>query len=109
VAKTKVIPHEKVEAQEANEGASKLKVRWLITKQTGAPNFAMRFFEMEPGGHSPYHNHPWEHEVYILEGQGVIKGDKQETKFQAGDAVFVPPNDSNKKLRFLCLVPHKQE
>ena len=112
----KVVPYKEVEAKEADEGASKLKVRWLITREMGAPNFAMRLFEVEPGGHSPFHSHPWEHEVFILEGEGLVLGGKEEKKFKAGDAVFIPPNEqhqfknnSKKKLKFLCLVPHKQE
>jgi quercetin dioxygenase-like cupin family protein len=108
----KVIPHKEIEAKEADEGASKLKVRWLITKETGAPTFAMRLFEMEPGGHSPLHNHDWEHEVYVLEGEGLVVGGKEEKKIKEGDAVFVPPNEKHqfknngkKILKFLCLVP----
>jgi quercetin dioxygenase-like cupin family protein len=108
----KVFPHKNVEAKEADEGASKLKVRWLITKEMGAPNFAMRLFEMEPSGHSPFHTHPWEHEVFILEGEGVVVGEDRETEFKGGDVVFVPPkekhqfkNSSSKILKFLCLVP----
>jgi quercetin dioxygenase-like cupin family protein len=112
----KVVPYKDVEAKEADEGASKVNVRWLITREMGAPNFAMRLFEVEPGGHSPLHNHPWEHEVFILEGEGLVVGGKEEKKFKAGDAVLVPPNEqhqfknnSKKKLKFLCLVPHKRE
>jgi quercetin dioxygenase-like cupin family protein len=108
----KVVPYKDIEAKEADEGASKLKVRWLITEETGAPNFAMRLFEMEPGGHSPFHNHSWEHEVFILEGEGIVVGGSEEKKIKAGDAVFVPPkeqhqfkNNGKKKLKFLCLVP----
>jgi len=108
----KVIPQKEVELKEADEGASKLKVRWLITKETGAPTFAMRLFEMEPGGHSPLHNHDWEHEVFVLEGEGLVMGGKEEKKIKAGDAVFVPPNEKHqfknngkKTLKFLCLVP----
>jgi quercetin dioxygenase-like cupin family protein len=108
----KVFSYKEVEAQEANEGASRLKVRWLITKDMGAPNFAMRLFEMKPGGNSPLHTHPWEHEVFILEGEGVAVGADKKDRFKAGAAVFVAPNElhqfkNNGKstLRFLCLVP----
>ena len=107
----KVIPYEEVEAKEADEGASKLKVRWLITKETGAPNFAMRLFEMQAGGHSPLHKHDWEHEVFVIEGEGLLGG-KEEKKIKTGDAVFIPPNEKHqfknngkKTLKFLCLVP----
>lgn len=112
----KVFPYTDVEAKAANEGAVKLKVRWLITKDIGAPNFAMRLFEMQPGGNSPLHSHDWEHEVFILEGEGGVVGKEGETKFKPGDAVFIPPNErhqfknTGKKLvKFLCLVPYHEE
>lgn len=108
----KVFHYQSVEAKSADEGASKLKVRWLITKEMGAPNFAMRLFEMESKGHSPLHNHPWEHEVFIIEGEGLVISQEREKKFKAGDVVFVLPNEKHqfknngdKTLKFLCLVP----
>ncbi len=112
----KIIHYRDIEAKNANEGASKLKVRWLITKEIGAPNFAMRLFEMEPKGYSPLHSHSWEHEVYILEGKGIVIGGTEEKEFNAGDAIFIPPNEKHqfknngkKPLKFLCLVPHTQK
>jgi quercetin dioxygenase-like cupin family protein len=109
----KILNCKNVKAEESDEGASKLKVRWLITKDLGAPNFAMRLFEIEPGGYSPLHSHPWEHEVFILEGEGVVVGEDGEKKVGAGDAILVLPNerhqfknDGKKTLKFLCLVPH---
>ncbi len=92
-----------------------MKVRWLITKETGAENFAMRLFEMEAGGHSPFHSHSWEHEVFILEGEGLVVSEEREVKFKAGDVIFLPPNEkhqlkntSKKLVKFLCLIPYKQ-
>jgi len=108
----KIFHYQNVEAKDADEGASKLKVRWLITKEMGAPNFAMRFFEMEPKGHSPFHSHPWEHEVFILEGEGVVVSEEGEKKFRADDVIFILRNEKHqfknngeKTLKFLCLVP----
>ncbi|MDH5482534.1 MAG: cupin domain-containing protein [Candidatus Bathyarchaeota archaeon] len=111
----KIFPHQDIDAKNAEEGASNLKVRWLITKEMGAPNFAMRLFEMEPKGHSPFHSHPWEHEVFILEGEGFVASEEGEKKFKAGDVVFILPNEKHqlknkgeRTVRFLCLVPlHK--
>ena len=112
----KTFHYSKVQAQEADEGASKLRVRWLITKEMGAPNFAMRLFEMESGGFSPLHSHNWEHEVFVLEGEGVAVSDKGETKLKAGDVVFVPPNElhqfknnGKQTFKFLCFVPHTKK
>ena len=87
-------------------------VRWMISEKDGAPNFAMRVFEVEPGAASPFHTHPWEHEVFILAGRGHVKVEDGETSFQEGDAVFVAPeerhqfvNDGGTTPRFICVVP----
>jgi len=108
----KIFHYHDVKAKDADEGASKLKVRWLTTKEIGAENFAMRLFEMEHGGHSPFHSHPWEHEVFILEGEGLVVGEGREREFKAGNAIFIPPNEKHqfknngeKIVKFLCLVP----
>ena len=47
-------------------------VRWLVDETDGAPNFAMRQFDVAPGGYTPRHSHPYEHEVYVLEGTGEV-------------------------------------
>lgn len=95
------------------EGASRIAVRWLITEKDGAPNFSMRVIELEPGGHSPYHSHRWEHEVFILEGNGVLVHEEKETAFASGDVIFIPPdephqlrNRSDARLEFICIIPH---
>lgn len=105
-----------VEAKDAQGGSNKLSVRWLITKETGAENFARRLFEMEAGGNSPLHNHNWEHEVFILEGEGTVVGGQEEKKFKTGDVIFIPSNEkhqlknnSKKPCKFLCLIPYKTE
>lgn len=95
------------------EGAEKVKVRWLISKRDGAPNFAMRLFEVGPGGTSPLHAHDWEHEVFILEGSGELEFEGDRRPFSGGYFVFVPPgrehrfvNTGDSVMRFLCLVPN---
>jgi quercetin dioxygenase-like cupin family protein len=111
-----VFHYDTVKAQDAGDCCLKTKVRWLITKGLGAQNFAMRLFEMEPGGHSPLHTHPWEHEVFILEGEGQLFDGEKASAFSAEDVVFVPANERHqfkntgqKRLRFLCLIPYTRE
>jgi quercetin dioxygenase-like cupin family protein len=108
----KVFPYTDVEPETADSGAEKLKVRWLITKEMGAPNFVMRLFEVGKGGFSPFHAHSWEHEVFILEGEGSVTSERGPKKFKQGDIVFVLPNEKHQfknegkgVLKFLCLVP----
>jgi quercetin dioxygenase-like cupin family protein len=95
------------------EGASGCTVRWLVGKDDGAPNFAMREFAIAPGGHTPRHSHPYEHEIYVLEGEGVVVEGMSEHPLRAGDVVYVAPDDIHQfrntgqaPMRFLCLVPH---
>ncbi|MCD4651924.1 MAG: cupin, partial [Candidatus Cloacimonetes bacterium] len=60
----KVQPYADVTLEDVNvDGADKVKIRWLIAEKDKAANFAMRMFEVEPGGHTPYHQHAWEHEA----------------------------------------------
>jgi len=95
------------------EGAVGCEVRWLVDEAQGAPNFAMRQFEVAPGGHTPKHSHPYEHEVFVLEGQGVVLEGDVEHPLKPGDFVLVAPNDVHQfrntgdaPLKFLCLVPN---
>jgi quercetin dioxygenase-like cupin family protein len=94
------------------EGAREVTVRWLLARREGAPNFAMRLFEVAPGGYTPRHQHDWEHEVYVLAGGGEVTTAEGPVSFTAGDAILVPPNEIHQfrntgsgALRFLCLIP----
>jgi quercetin dioxygenase-like cupin family protein len=100
--------------QPTEEGIKDLKVRWLISKKDGAENFAMRLFETKPGGYSPLHQHDWEHEIFILQGEGIARSKTHEEPFKEGDVFFIKPmewhqliNKGKKTLKFLCLIPYK--
>ena len=112
----KKFPYTEIKAQTIEKQSKNLKVRWLITKESGAENFAMRFFEMAVEGHTPHHSHDWEHEVFILEGKGLVVGGKEKKSFKAGEVIFVPANErhqfknhSKKPVKFLCMIPYKPE
>ena len=110
----KVQNHRAVESKPVDmEGASGCEVRWLVGESDGAPNFAMRQFEVAPGGHTPRHSHPYEHEVYVLEGDGVVYEGDVEHPFTTGDVIFVAPDDVHQfrntgevPMKFLCMVPN---
>jgi quercetin dioxygenase-like cupin family protein len=94
------------------EGAKGVEIRVLISKADGAPTFAMRMFEVQPGGHTPLHRHPHEHEVFVLEGAGVFVHEGRNYPITGEDVIFVPgdsehcfKNTGSSLLRFLCLVP----
>ncbi len=111
----KIFNYRDIEAEEVEEETENVKVRWLITKDIGAKNFAMRLFEIAPGGFTPLHEHPWEHEVFVLKGSGIVKSSTDEMEFKEGDVIFIPPNEthqfnnkSNESLEFLCLIPYME-
>jgi len=98
------------------DGATGCSVRWLINETDGAPNFAMRQFVVEPEGHTPRHSHPYEHEVYVLSGDGVVLEGDREHPIATGDFIYVRPdeihqfrNTGTAPLTFLCMVPHIPE
>ena len=97
----------------SEQGIQDVKVRWLISKKDGANRFAMRLFEIQPKGYTPLHQHEWEHEVFILEGQGTMHKETSEEAFEKGDVFFIPPmewhqftNTGDSTLKFLCLIPY---
>lgn len=110
----KVAHFEQIPAQDVTmDGAYGCKIRLLIGEPDGAPNFTMRQFDVAPGGHTPHHSHPYEHEVFVLAGTGIVLQGDKEFAIRPGSVVFVPPgvphqfrNTGNETLRFLCLIPN---
>ena len=86
--------------------------RVLVGPNENAPSFSMRKFTLGKGGCSPYHAHPWEHEVYILAGRGEVRFAGGSRSVEPGNFAFVPPNDEHQFVNsgdsvfeFLCMVP----
>lgn len=93
-------------------GAEGCAYRVAISAKDGAPNFAMRFFEVAANGHTPLHQHPYEHEVFIMEGQGTVWREGQEVALNPGNALFIPADEQHQfkntgggALKFMCLIP----
>jgi quercetin dioxygenase-like cupin family protein len=95
------------------EGTRGTTVRWLIAGRDGAPHYAMRLFEIEPGGSIPVHTHEdTEHEIFIVEGEAICDDGKHEISVKPGDALLVLPGDahsfrniSKRPFRFICVIP----
>ena len=94
-------------------GSKNVTMRWLVGKQTGAKTYAMRYFEIKPGGIVPVHAHPEEHEIFILEGEAEVLGGEEGAVAKKDDVVFVPSNlphgydntNGAKSFRFICVIP----
>jgi len=93
------------------DGVKGVRMALMVGREDGAPNFALRSFRVEPGGHSPHHSHDYEHEVYIVDGAGEVLLDGAYRPIKQGDVVYVPADEEHQfragdaGLRFLCLVP----
>jgi quercetin dioxygenase-like cupin family protein len=100
-------------AVKAERVADGITIRWVVGKPEGAPNFALRVIEFEPGAVFARHEHPYEHEIYVLEGQGVAEGPSGELAMLPGAVLYIPPgephgyrNTGAGVLRFVCVIPH---
>ena len=111
--KAKAVHYTEVPAQVFGDEAPGVTIRWVIDEtRDGAPNYALRVIEVAPGGHTPDHTHPYEHENYVVEGQGrVLLGDTWHD-VGAGSVIFVPAglrhtyvNAGDTQFRFLCGIP----
>jgi len=84
----------------------------LIGDAQGAPHFIMRYFQLAPGGHSKLERHPQEHEVIVLNGEGVIQIGEKKHNVAAFDAVFIDGNElhqfsnpHDRPFGFVCVIP----
>lgn len=88
-------------------------LRWLITKKDGAQHYAMRLFELRPGGSIPIHVHSdIEHEIFVLDGEAVCNDGESRTQLTPGMVLLVQPGDKHgfqnifdKPFRFICVIP----
>ena len=99
------------------EGAKGVLKQVPIGVADGSPNFSFRVFTIEPGGHTPYHTHPFEHVNYVIEGRGEIVDEKGDAKkIGKGDFSLIDPdekhqyrNSDDTPLVVICAVPKEYE
>ena len=112
-SKAKVVHYTEVAANVVGAEAPGARMRWLIDDtHDGAPVYALRMVEIDPGGHSPHHRHPYEHENFVVEGRGRVFISGQWHELKPGDVVFVPSNVEHEyanagdaTFKFLCGSP----
>jgi quercetin dioxygenase-like cupin family protein len=100
------------------KGAEKVWKQIPLGTAEDVPNFSFRVFTLEPGGHTPYHSHPFEHLNYVIEGAGaLVDKDKQEHPVKKGDFILVKPDEKHNykntagrgNLVIICAVPKEYE
>ena len=97
-------------------GAEKAWKKVCISPQEGWEGYVMRVFELEPGGNTPEHTHPWPHINYFLQGEGTVYLDGKANEVKAGSFAYIPSGALHKMInrgedvfRFICSVPEEGE
>jgi quercetin dioxygenase-like cupin family protein len=100
------------------EGARDTWKQVPVSKADGTPAFSLRVFTIEPGGHTPFHAHNFEHINYVIDGSGaLVTGTGEERAINTGDFVLLLPNEQHqyknraedKPLVIICGVPKEYE
>ena len=88
----------------------------LISPTDGWEGYVMRLFELEEGGHTPKHQHPWPHINYVVQGEGVLHLEGGEYDLSEGSFAFVPGGKMHQFMnikkgifKIICIVPEEGE
>ncbi len=99
-------------------GAAGVSKQIPLAAADGSPSFSFRVFTLEPGGHTPFHAHPFEHLNYVIQGSGELGQENGEPlALKKGDFALVLPhekhqyrNSSHSELFIMiCAVPKEYE
>jgi quercetin dioxygenase-like cupin family protein len=101
----------------AIEGAKGVHKQIPLSRKDGVPTFSFRVFTIEPGGHTPYHRHEFEHMNYVISGQGILVAEYREHDLKQGDFALVLAGEKHQYrnssddqvLIIICAVPKEYE
>lgn len=98
--------------QKTMDNLKNVEKKVLVGEKEGATNFIMRLFTIGSNGFTEYHTHEWEHEVFILKGEGIIKTKNKNYEVKKGDCIYIEPNEKHqflnpqeRDLSFICVIP----
>lgn len=98
-----------------NSGADRATRQILIGADENSSNFHMRYFAVQPDGHTSLDQHSHEHGVYVLHGRASLRLGDNVHELNAGDVVFIPGNEvhqffalGQEPFGFLCIVPARR-
>ncbi|MAH66638.1 MAG: cupin [Phycisphaerae bacterium] len=108
--RTRIDPSETTDVE--LDGVKDVAMRVLLGAADDMPNFSMRHFVVQPGGHTPKHAHDYEHQVIVLAGDGEADHGNETVRFHPGDVMYVEAdqihqfrNTGSEPVEFICLVP----
>lgn len=95
------------------DGAEGVTKRLVQGPADGTPTAALRIFTLAPGGHTPFHSHPFEHQNVVLKGVGVIRTPEGDRPIGPGSTALILPGETHQfrntgagPLSFVCVVPN---
>jgi quercetin dioxygenase-like cupin family protein len=99
------------------EGAKGVYKQIPLSRKDGVRTFSFRVFTIEPGGHTPFHQHEFEHMNYVINGEGILVAEDQEHELGEGDFALILPGEKhqfknsseNQNLLIICAVPREYE
>ena len=99
------------------EGAKGIYRQIPLSRKHGAPTFSFRVFTIEPRGHTPLHQHSFEHMNYVIHGEGVLVADDGQREIREGDFALILPGEKHQyrnssesqNLVLICAVPTEHE
>lgn len=99
------------------EGAEGIFKQVPLSRADGVPTMSFRVFTITPGGHTPWHQHPFEHMNYFIKGAGVLVSRDGERQVKEGDFALVLPDEMHQfknpsqtqDMVFICAVPKEFE
>jgi len=81
---------DKVEEYELRkEGCRGVRVRYLLHAGVGAKRIQLRLFTIDVGGYTPWEKHAHEHEIFVLRGKALVKGEDREYEVGPGSVIFI--------------------
>jgi len=98
------------------EGAKDVTLRMLVGPDDGSDAIHMRLFTVRSGGHTPRHEHSWEHLIKVERGRGVlVDAEGREHPLEPGMSVFVEPDEIHQfrnphadEFEFICVIPNPE-
>ena len=98
-----------------NSGADGATRQILIGSDENASNFHLRYFAVQPAGHTSLDRHAHDHGVYILHGRARLRVDDEDYELSAGDVVYIAGNEvhqfftiGEEPFGFVCVVPARR-
>lgn len=99
------------------EGAKGVHKQIPLSRKDGVPTFSFRVFTIEPGGHTPFHQHKFEHMNYVINGEGILVSEDRKYVLKQGEFALILAGEKHQfrnssdqqDLIIICAVPKEYE